>query len=73
MPRIRAAANKRLAWVDKLLGLRPFVAGDQFSIADITLYVTIDFGGLVGEKYDPSLKNRAAFHEKVKALPSASA
>ena len=69
----RAAARKRLAWLDELLGTRPFVAGDQFSVADITLFVTLDFGGLVGEKYDESLTNLKALHEKVKARPSASA
>jgi len=69
----RGAAAKRLAWVDELLGSRPFVAGNAFSIADITLFCTIDFGALVGENYDPSLANLKAWHEKVKARPSASA
>jgi len=69
----RGAAAKRLAWLDEILATRPFVAGDKFSIADITLFCTIDFGAMVGESYDPSLKNLAAWHEKTKARPSASA
>lgn len=67
----RGAASKRLAWVDELLGTRPFVAGNQLTIADITLFVAIDFGGIVGEKYDPSLANLSRFHETMKARPSA--
>jgi glutathione S-transferase len=69
----RAAAAKRLAWIDELLGSREFVAGNDYSIADITLFCTIDFGGVVGENYDPALKNLAAWHERMKARPSASA
>ncbi len=69
----RGAAAKRLAWLDEILATRPFVAGDMFSVADITLFCTLDFGGMVGENYDPSLKNLAAWHEKTKARPSASA
>jgi len=69
----RAAAAKRLAWVDDLLAGREFVAGDRYTIADITLFCAVDFGGMVGEKYDPALKNLCAWHERMKARPSASA
>jgi glutathione S-transferase len=69
----RAAARKRLAWIDELLGSRQYVAGDSYSIADITLFCTVDFAGMVGEKYDESLKNLTAWHERMKARPSASA
>ncbi|HYB97731.1 MAG TPA: glutathione S-transferase family protein [Candidatus Limnocylindrales bacterium] len=69
----RAAARKRLAWIDEILGSRPYVAGDRYTIADITLFCTIDFGGLVGEGYDPSLTNLARWHEAMKSRPSAGA
>ena len=69
----RGAAAKRLAWVNELLGSREFVAGKNYSVADITLFCTIDFAGMVGENYDPSLTNLAQWHEKMKARPSASA
>jgi glutathione S-transferase len=69
----RAAAAKRLAWVDGLLSSQEYVAGDRFTIADITLFCTIDFAGMVGEKYDPALKNLAAWHERMRARPSATA
>jgi len=69
----RGAARKRLAWVDELLGTREFVVGDRYTIADITLFCTVDFGGMVGEGYDPSLKNLTRWHEAMKARPSAAA
>jgi len=69
----RAGAAKRLAWVNDLLGTRPFVAGNELTIADITLFCTIDFAALVGENYDPALANLKAWHEKMKARPSATA
>ena len=69
----RGAAAKRLAWVDERLASNEFVAGDRYTIADITLFCTIDFGGMVGEGYDPSLKNLTRWHEAMKARPSATA
>lgn len=69
----RGAAAKRLAWVDELLAGREFVAGDRYTIADITLFCAIDFGAMVGEKYDPALANLARWHAQMKARPSATA
>jgi len=69
----RATTAKRLAWVNGLLGEREFVAGNRYSIADITLFCTLDFGGKVGEAYDPSLTNVVRWHEAMKARPSAAA
>jgi glutathione S-transferase len=69
----RGAAAKRLAWVDELLGTREFVAGDRYTVADITLFCAVDFGGMVGEGYDASLKNLTRWHEAMKARPSAAA
>ncbi|MBV8358545.1 MAG: glutathione S-transferase family protein [Deltaproteobacteria bacterium] len=40
----RLNAEDALAWLDRELAGRSFVAGDQFSIADITGLVAIDFG-----------------------------
>lgn len=69
----RAAAAKRLSWINEILGTRPFVAGKDYSLADITLFCTIDFAGMVGENYDPALTNLVRWHESMKSRPSASA
>ena len=69
----RAAAAKRLAWMNDVLGTRDYVASDRFTMADITLFCAVDFGGLVGENYDPGLENLGRWHEATKARPSAAA
>ena len=69
----RAAAAKRFAWLNQELGGRDFIAGDEFTAADITLFCTVEFGKAVGEKYDSSLTNLVRWNESVSARPSAAA
>ena len=69
----RATARKRMQWVNEILGSQPWVAGDRFTFADITLFCTLDFAGVVGEAYDPALHHVVAWHEKMKARPTAAA
>ncbi len=63
----------KLVWVDEVLADRPFIAGDRFSIADITALVGIDFGRVIGVRIVPELKNLSRWHESVSARPSAQA
>ena len=65
--------RKRLAWLDGELAGRPFVAGDRYTIADITALCAIDFGRVVGIRIAPEQKNLARWHEAVSARPSAKA
>lgn len=69
----RADARDRAVWIDQHLAERPFLCGDRFTMADITLYCGIDFGSKVGEGYDPSLVHLSRFHEAVGARESAKA
>ena len=64
---------EQLVWLDEVLADRPFMAGDRFSIADITALVGIDFGRVIGVRIDPELKNLSRWHESVSARPSAQA
>jgi glutathione S-transferase len=53
---------------------RPFVAGERFTIADITAVVAVDFASaLVGLKPEEDLETLWRWHEKISARPSASA
>lgn len=70
---LKACAQDKLEWLDAQLGTRAFVAGDDFSLADILLYCGLAFGGVVGQPLNPELKNIAAWFAKVAARPSASA
>lgn len=56
------------------LANRPFIAGERFTLADITAVVTIDFAtALVGLKPDEAHSHIWAWHKKVSARPSIAA
>lgn len=71
-----AAKPKALAFLeifDRELAARPFAAGNDFSIADITGLATMDFLKLAQIEVPGNLKNVARWHAAVSARPSASA
>jgi glutathione S-transferase len=69
----RKHALMRLAWLDGELAGREFVAGDRFTVADITALCGIDFGRVTGIRIDPAQKNLQRWHEAVSSRPSARA
>jgi glutathione S-transferase len=69
----RNTARERLAWLDAELAARPFVAGERYTIADITALVAVDFGRTSDVRIDPGQKNLTRWHETVSARPSAKA
>ena len=69
----RERAEERLAWLDTELKDRPFIAGERFTIADITALVAIDFGRISKIRVQPEQKNLARWHAEVSARPSARA
>src|ERR1700689_49179 len=70
----RETVKQQLQWLDAQIGNKPFIAGDRFTIADITALVGVDFAAqAAGVPMDPSLKNLARWHQSVSSRPSASA
>lgn len=69
----RQLALERLAWLDGVLADRPFVAGERFTIADITALVAIDLGTPSVFAIAPEQQHLARWHTAVSARPSASA
>ena len=69
----RGWANERLAWLDEELADREFIAGDRFTIADITALVGLDFGRVVKIGIQPNQKHLSRWHEAVSSRASASA
>ena len=69
----RKAARARLAWLDGELAARAFVAGDRFTIADITALCAVDFGRVSEIRIQPEQKNLARWYEAVSSRPSAKA
>jgi glutathione S-transferase len=68
---LKAIAKEKLAWLDGLIGTNPFVVGDRFTLADILLFVFVEFGGQVGQPLDAANSNLAAWRERIAARPSA--
>jgi glutathione S-transferase len=68
-PRIR----KVLEIMDYLLADRPFIAGDVYSVADITAMVAIDFMKPARIERPAELENLARWYETVAMRPSAKA
>jgi glutathione S-transferase len=68
-----AAIIKRLDWLDQELAHREFIAGNRFSIADITALIGIDFGRTTKIRIQPEQKNLARWHQAVSSRPSAKA
>jgi len=50
-----------------------FVAGDAFSIADITAFVTVDFAKVIKLRPSDDLVNLKRWYDAVNARPSARA
>ncbi len=69
----RSHATKRLEWLDRELADREFVAGDEYSIADITAQIGIDFGRVTKFKVTEETPNLLRWHQAVSARPSAKA
>jgi len=66
-------AIEQMAWIDGELADRPFVAGDRYTIADITLLIGIDFGRPSDIRIDPAHKNLTRWYGEVSSRPSAKA
>jgi glutathione S-transferase len=69
----RRSVTKRLDWLDQELAGRDFVAGERFTIADITALVGLDFGRVSDIRIQSGQKNLARWHEAVSSRPSAKA
>lgn len=69
----RESVEQQFKWLDEQIGNKPFIAGNRFTVADITAEVAVDFGEFAGVKYDPALKNLSRWHKSVASRPSAKA
>ena len=80
MPQVPAwaEANKpRVPWflelLDRELGTREFIAGDRYSVADITALVAVDFMKPARLTMPEGASNVKRWHAAVSARPSARA
>jgi glutathione S-transferase len=70
----RSVVHQRLERMDRELGGHLFVAGDRFTIADITALVAIDIGDRLADiKIAPELAHLTRWYAAVSSRPSAGA
>ncbi|MCU0838298.1 MAG: glutathione S-transferase family protein [Rhodospirillales bacterium] len=69
----RARVLRFFAMLDERLADCPFVSGEAFSIADITLLVTVDFAAWAKVPMPGELSSLRRWYEMVSARPSAKA
>ncbi|MGH7894924.1 MAG: glutathione S-transferase family protein [Candidatus Binatia bacterium] len=69
----RKHALARMQWLDGELARRPYVAGERFTIADITALCGVDWGRVTSTRIPRECTNLLRWHELVSDRPSAKA
>ena len=64
----RANLTKRVGWLAAQLGAKPYLTGEQFTVADAYLFVVLGWSGHVGFDLSP-WPNLKSFQERVAARP----
>lgn len=49
---------------------KTFIVGDRYTLADIVLFVGLDFGAMVGQPLDPGLTRLTAWRARVESRAS---
>ncbi len=69
----RGRVERFFAELDTRLALHPFVAGERYTIADITAQVAVDFAGWIKMSLPAECTHAAAWYRRVSRRPSAAA
>lgn len=71
---MKGLAQERMRWLDGELSGRPYLAGERFTVADITALCAIDFGKVSDLRIDAAaMPHLARWHARVSERPSARA
>lgn len=70
---LKAITQEKLSWLNGLMDGKDYICGDRFSLADVLLFCFLEFGEQVGQPLNTDNSNIAAWYERVKGRPSASA
>ncbi len=66
----KQVATETMAYLDNVLAKNEFLAGDTFTIADITAFAGLSFADFAKVEVPAGMKNLLAWREKVAARPS---
>lgn len=70
---LKALAQTKLLWLDKLMQGRTWICGDRYTLADIVLLAFVEFGASVGQPMPPEANWLADWAKRAAARPSSAA
>lgn len=71
---MRDHVGTRMDWLEEELGKRPYMAGDRYTVADITALCALDFGKVSNVRINAETHpNLAAWHKRASERPSSKA
>jgi len=70
---LKAIAQEGVTWLDGLIDGRTFICGERLTLADILLFVFLDFFAGIKQPLNEANKNIVAWYGRMKARPSAAA
>lgn len=70
---LKATVQKNYRWLDELMAGKDFVCGDRFTLADIQLFVFVEFGNAYGQALPTDADNLQAWFARVADRPSVEA
>ncbi|MGH6872139.1 MAG: glutathione S-transferase family protein [Rhizomicrobium sp.] len=70
---LKRVAQHYITWLDGEMAGKEFVCGKRFTLADIMLFVFLEFGASVGQPLNPGNANIAAWFARMNDRPSAKA
>ena len=70
---LKKIARDRVRWLDGQMDGREYICGKRFTLADVLLFVFLEFGVRLGQPLDAENHNLAGWFERIQARPSAAA
>jgi glutathione S-transferase len=70
---LKATAQENLTWLDGLIAGKTFICGERLTLADILLFVFVDFFTAIKQPLNENNKNILAWYGRMKERPSAAA
>ena len=72
-PHLKQMAQDKLSWLDSQMSGQSFICGERFSLADILLFVFLEFGVFVKQPLNENNKNILNWYQRVNERQSAQA
>lgn len=72
-PGLKKIAADRIRWMNGQMQGKEYVCGTRFTLADMMLYVWLEFGATVAQPMDPANTNLAAWQKRIAERPSTKA